>query len=869
MVAGLASWAAIPQDQSVVPEPLPVDAVLPELLEALRTHGSAVLVAPTGAGKTTRVPPALLDAGIADRAAGGRGSVVMLEPRRIAARAAAVRMSRERGGVGKSGGVGGEIGYRVRFDAAVSAATRIEVVTGGLFLRRLQDDPFLEGVGAVVFDEFHERSLDTDLAFAMVQRVRAELDEALPLVVMSATLDVDPIAAALGGCPIVRCEGRTHPVDVRYLPPGVADRREPELVELGVRNLLDDTDGDILVFLPGLGEIRRAGQALTELAAQRGLVVQELYGDLPSDKQDAVLAPGGPRKIVLATNVAETSVTIPGVTGVVDTGTARVPVHDMAAGIDRLERVPISRAAADQRTGRAGRTAPGVCARLWTEAEHGNRPAHETPELQRVDLAGPLLQLLVWGERDPRSLPWLEAPAEAAVVRGLGLLESLGALADGVPTSTGRQLARLPVHPRIGGLLVAGAACGLESRAALAAALLSERDPFAVRRGEAPERSESDVLDRVRRLEAAGRGRDAGRARAVLRVAHQLERLARGLGGRRGVRGSTAAGETRSADEAFLRLLVTALPDRVARRRESGSSRGVMVGGRGVQLADTCAVRDAPLFLCLELAAGAGSSRAEAMVRLASKVEVEWLPQEDLTQGVETLFDEATGRVTARRRRHFRDLLIEDAPAKLPDAATVSAALAEAASTRLAQALPLDDPAVAGLSMRLAFLAEHMPEQDMPALDDDALRSLLPRLCGGKRSFAELRRVPLAGELANLLDHRQRRALEEHAPERLTVPSGSTHALRYEPGTAPVLAVRIQELFGWTETPRLAGGRVPVLLHLLAPNHRPQQITDDLANFWRETYTHVRKDLRARYPKHAWPEDPATATAERGPKRRR
>jgi ATP-dependent helicase HrpB len=414
-------------------------------------------------------------------------------------------------------------------------------------------------------------------------------------------------------------------------------------------------------------------------------------------------------------------------------------------------------------------------------------------------------------------------------------------------------------------LLVVGAAWGLESRAALAAALLSERDPFAGRRGASPERSESDVLDRVRRLEAAGRGRDAGRARAVLRVAKQLERLARGLG-----RGDDRnRGHAPPDDEAFLRLLVAAMPDRVARRREGGSARGVMVGGRGVRLAETSAVRDAALFLCLDLTAGVGSTRAEAMVRLASRVEVEWLPEAELTRGVETVFDEATSQVAARRRVRFRDLVIEDAPARLPDAGTVSRALAEAASTRLSGALQLDDPSVTGLLLRLAFLREHMPELALPELGDEALRSLLPRLCANKRSFAELRRVPLAGELLSLLDHRQRRALDEHAPERLRVPSGSTIALRYEPGAVPVLAVRIQEIFGWTETPRLAAGRVPVLLHLLAPNHRPQQVTDDLASFWRETYGQVRKDLRARYPRHAWPEDPVSAQAVRGPKPRR
>ncbi len=871
------------EDPGVNKSELPVDSVLPELVSALRSHGSAVLVAPTGAGKTTRVPPAILDSGLAEIPQGKQtrpGTLILLEPRRLAARAAAARMAFERG----RGRVGDEVGYRVRFDSAVSKATRIEVMTGGVFLRRLQSDPFLEGVGAVIFDEFHERSLDTDVAFAMVQRLRAERDQELPVVVMSATLDVEPLAAALGGgnagarssCPIIRSEGRAYPVEVRYLPASLGARPVDELVLLGVRNVLGETDGDVLVFLPGVGEIRRAGTALTELSEQQGFDLLELYGDLPLERQASVLQAGARRRVILATNVAETSVTIPGVTAVVDTGTARRAHHDLAAGLDRLQLVPISRASAKQRAGRAGRTGPGLCARLWTEAEQANRPEQDSPELQRVDLTSAVLQLLVWGERAPAALPWLDAPPPAALERSMQLLDALGATREGVPTAYGHQLARLPVHPRLAGLLVQGAASGLLRRASMAAALLSERDPFAARRGQAVDRSESDLLDRVQRLERSEkseRSRDAGRARAVLRVAKQLERLGKSILSQAPAAdespGPVSPGRNASDDEAFLRLLVAAMPDRVARRRAAGEARGIMVGGRGVRLAQESAVRDASLFLCVELSAGAAGARSEALVRLASRVELDWLPQDEQRQETGLVFDEQSERIVGRHRLLYRDLVIEESSSSLPGAGLVSSALQEAASSRLERALSLQAEDLLSLQARLEFLREARPQDPWPRLEDETWRSMLPRLCAGRRSFAELRRLSLAQEVMNTLDHRQRASLADEAPEFLVVPSGSRKKLRYEQGRPPVLAVRIQEVFGWTETPRLAGGRVPVVLQLLAPNNRPQQVTDDLASFWAGAYAQVRKDLRARYPKHAWPEDPTQAVAERRPKRRR
>ena len=839
--------------------PLPIDEVLPELLEALRTHASVVLQAPTGAGKTTRVPPALLAAGLA-----GAGRIVMLEPRRLAARAAARRMAQEFGCH-----LGDEIGYQVRFDDHTGPRTRIAVVTEGILVRMLQDDPFLERIGAVVFDEFHERTLQSDLALAMVRQVQQTVRADLKLVVMSATLTAQPLAQYLGDCPIVESAGRLFPVEIRYIPASEKSRLA-ERAAGGVREILDLTPGDVLVFLPGVGEIRQTANLLAGLAAERNLAVMELYGDLPPERQDAVLLPALRRKIVLATNVAETSVTIAGITGVVDTGQARILKFDPALGLDRLALSRISRASAAQRTGRAGRTQPGLCLRLWSEREQLGMSEHEDPEIRRVDLSGPVLELACWGETDLTRFPWFEPPREKAVERTRVLLERLGALQAGQPTDLGRRMARLPVQPRIGRLLLEGQRLGNTPQAALAAALLSERDPFL--RSEGPGRpravhvSQSDVVDRVHALDEFDRhGRrdsDLGSlnpaaAGFVLRARDQLLRLL----------GERSAGKTTAHDPhgvALRRSILAAFPDRVARRREQRSRRGLMVGGRGVRLGEQSAVGDAELFVCVDVDAG----KSESLVRLASAIERDWLPAERVQTTVEVEFDPEAERIVAFRRVRFEDLLLDEAATSPPAGDAVALALAEAAGNRLEQALPLDRDDVARFLGRVRCLREWMPELDLPVFDEDQLRGLLPQLCAGCRSFAELRKRPLEDHLRGLLTYAQQQTLDREAPERLPVPSGSRIALRYEAGRPPVLAARIQELFGWAETPRIAGGRVRVLLHLLAPNQRPQQITEDLRSFWNDAYQQVRKDLRRRYPKHAWPEDPWNALPEYRPGRR-
>ncbi|MBO0698152.1 MAG: ATP-dependent RNA helicase, partial [Zavarzinella sp.] len=492
--------------------PLPIDPVLPHVLAALRDSSAIVLQAPPGAGKTTRVPPALLDAGEFS------GRIILLEPRRIAARAAARRMSVERGTV-----PGDLFGWQVRFERQATQNTRVLAVTPGILLRLLLDDPFLDGTAAVVFDEFHERGLETDLALGLVHLVQANVRPDLKLVVMSATLQAGDVAAYLGGCPVITSEGRTFPVEVRFEPKR-EDDRWPRATAKAVARILDETPGDVLAFLPGVGEIRAAAEDLAELISDDALILP-LHGELPAEEQDRALQPQGRRKIVLATNVAETSVTMDGVTAVVDTGLARQLIYDPSVGLDRLELVNISRASADQRAGRAGRTQPGVCVRLWSEVSHRSRPAQTEPEIKRVDLAGAALQLLAMGE-SVETFPWLDPPLEHVVRQSIELLERIGGLERGRLTDLGRSLARLPVHPRLGRLLLEGARLGEPRRVALAAALLSERDPFP--RGPATHTTPSDLLDRVEALEGEGSSlgpTNRGAARFILRARDQLVRL--------------------------------------------------------------------------------------------------------------------------------------------------------------------------------------------------------------------------------------------------------------------------------------------------------------------------------------------------------
>ena len=855
--------------------PLPIDPHLPRLAAAVKER-NLVLVAPPGAGKTTRLPPALLAAG----AAGDRGKIVMLEPRRVAARAAARRIAAEQGWE-----LGGEVGFQVRFERVAGPRTRLLVVTEGVLVRLLQADPFLDGIGVVVFDELHERSLDADLALAMARRTQRQARPDLRLVAMSATLDAGPVAEHLDAA-VERVEGRAHAVDVRYLE-RVEERSVPALAAWGARQALAETDGGVLVFLPGAGEIERTAALLAEGASASTVPVLPLHGSLADEAQDAALRPEPRRRIVLATNLAETSLTVPGVGAVVDTGYARVLRFDTGAALDRLELARISAASAEQRAGRAGREGPGFCLRLWTAADQRALQPRETPEVRRVDLAGAVLQLYAWGERDLGAFPWLEAPPAEALARADDLLRELGALsADGL-TAGGKAMAALPLHPRLARLVVEGHRRGHLAGAALLAALLAERDPFrrraadeqgggsrAVRRRDAAALTvppcDSDAMTRLDLVRAAARdgGRrstpygelSGGAARRLVQASEQLVAIARRE------LGAPPRSEV-DEHEALGRALLAAFPDRLARRRTAGDARAVMVGGGGVQLAPESGVRRAELFLCLDLDAGRRGERAEAWVRIASAVEPEWLPEEGLVREEDVDYDEERDRVTTVRRTTWRDLVIAESEGPADPAAAMAAFL-HSVGTDVRRFVGADEGEAASFLARVGFLRRWRPELELPAFDDTQLLALAPALAAGRRSLAELRKAPLLDALRGMLTSAQLAALEREAPERIEVPSGSRIRLLYEEGRPPVLAARIQELFGLAETPRVAGGRVPVLVHLLAPNQRPQQVTDDLASFWRITYPQVRKELRARYPRHAWPEDPTTAVAERRPRRR-
>ncbi len=848
-------------DARMPSESLPIDAFIPEIVTAIRSAGAVVVVAEPGAGKTTRIPPALVKSGLA-----AKGQVVVLQPRRVAARAAARRIAEEHGSE-----VGDWAGYQVRFENRTSAATRIRVVTEGILMRALQSDPELRGVDAVVLDEFHERSIHADLALALVRDVRAGLRPDLRLVVMSATLEAEPVAAYLGGVPIVRVPGRQFPLEVKLLEQS-DDRPIPIRAVAGVRRAVTESEGDILVFLPGAGEISRTAEGLADLARERRLVVLPLHGEMRAEDQDRVLQPSKERRVILATNVAETSLTVPGVRIVVDTGMARILTHDQDHGMDRLELRRISRASATQRGGRAGRLGPGVVYRMWTKSEESQMAPHDTPEIRRIDLAGPVLELRAWGETDLRRFGWFEAPDPAALERAERLLVRLGALDPSTlaPTALGRALVRVPAHPRVARILAEGHRRGAPGDAASIAALLSERDVVFRRAADLSRTASllptgpSDVLARRDLLEG-GRGRhgdlDSNAVRSVERARDQFRRVSEDVFGK-----SERGG---ASEDDLLAIVFSGYVDRVARRRKAQSAEAVMVGGRGLVLTPESVVRDDELFVVIDGDMGRRGEFAKAQVRQASAVRRAWLDRIPGAMNVseETAWDAERQRAVTRRRTRYEDLVLDDVEIAT-DPVAGAQLLLDAARKDPHAALDLTG-SVGDLITRLRCLAEWMPELSWPGLTDAEIVAALEPWLDGKSSVAALRAIPLHDVLLGRLSRDQRKALDDDAPEVLDMPSGSRRGLKYEVGKAPVLAVRLQELFGQPETPSVARGRVRVILHLLAPNMQVVQVTQDLRSFWNTTYQQVRKDLRGRYPKHSWPEDPWTAqpTARAKPRR--
>ncbi|MBX9685391.1 MAG: hypothetical protein K2X27_01740 [Candidatus Obscuribacterales bacterium] len=690
---------------------------------------------------------------------------------------------------------------------------------------------------------------------------------------MSATLNPSSVSNFLGNCPSVESSGRSFPVEVKYLQFAPSKRIE-ETVARGVRQMLNESDGDILVFLPGVGEIRQTQELLRDSCLADGISLLPLYGEMPLEEQQRVLGPSRERRIILATNLAETSLTVAGISAVVDSGLSRVNRLDPRLGLNRLDLGRISKASAEQRAGRAGRTSAGACLRLWTEREHLSLPDFEAPEISRVDLSECALQLLAWGESDLFSFPWFEPPAESELERALQLLEQLGATENGALSSLGKSMAKLPLQPRMGRLLLEALSSGLADRAALCAALLSEREAFkrAKERKEAEHKSDSDVLDRLQALEDyleqgfrdsfLGQIHPAA-AKQISRSAEQLKRIISGSNEKDALN-SSAAPQKQAQDEALLKALLAAFPDRVCKRREARSRRALMLGGRGVKLAEESAVNDADLFLAVELLE---SNQAEAMVRQASRIERDWLPQSLITTGTEVSYDSDKQKVIAFKRSRYYNLILEESVTSIPAGFDCGEVLAAAIEANFDIDALIDDDSKSYLA-RLKLLQKSLPELELPELKKEIRHELLLQWCMGCSSIAELKERSLIPIIQSLLSHKQIQELELEAPEKLLVPSGNRIKIDYCSGDIPILAVRIQELFGLRETPRIARNRVSLLMHLLAPNFRVQQITPDLGSFWKNTYLEVRKDLKARYPKHSWPDNPLTAQAEKGAKKR-
>ena len=819
---------------------LPIDAVLEALAAALATRDAAVLVAEPGAGKTTRVPLALLDA---PWLVGKR--IVMLEPRRLAARAAARRMAATLGEE-----VGDTIGFRVRGEARISRATRVEVVTDGLYLRRLQRDPGLADIGIVIFDEFHERGLETDLALALTLDARAALRPDLRVLVMSATLDAAAVAGLLDDAPVIRSEGRSFPVAIRHLNrPGPGERIERSVAS-AIRRALDAESGSALVFLPGLGEIRRVAAELTPDSLPADTDVIALHGDLPLEQQDAAIKPAraGTRKIVLATSIAETSLTIEGIRIVVDSGLARVPRFDPNTGMGRLETVRVSRASAAQRAGRAGRLEPGTCFRLWGEAEHRALAAFGTPEIHEADLAALALELARWGTRDAAELRFLDPPPAGALQKARETLRALGALGDdGRITAHGQAMAELGLHPRLAHMLIAGRDRGLGALACALASLIGERDPL---RGAIGVSRPSDIRGRVEAL----RGDDDARGFDRGGLAH-ARKLARDLRRQLDLRDEPFA-STQACGE----LIALGWPERVAQRRgEIGQFR--LANGRGAILAPVDPLAGEPYLAIADLDGGARDARIFLAAPIdGAAIETLFADRIETTETVN--WDSREEAVRSVRARKLGAIVLvqgrfEEAPVE-----SLRAAMIEGVRQLGLQALPWTAASEA-LRRRIGFLAAHDPSGGWPAMDDQTLladlESWLEASLSGCTRRAQLARIDLQDALLRRLDWAHRRRLDVEAPTHVTVPSGSRLPVDYGDAADPALGVRLQEMFGARESPRIANGRVALTLRLLSPAGRPIQVTRDLAGFWRGSYAEIRREMRGRYPKHPWPEDPLIA----------
>lgn len=848
---------------------LPIYELEASLVSHFRAENRLILQAPTGSGKSTQVPQMLLDAGLL----GDRGKVVVLQPRRLAARLLAARVARER-----NTPLGQEVGYRIRLDHVTSARTRLEFVTEGILLRQMLGDPTLAGISAILFDEFHERHLYGDITLARALQIQETARPDLLLGVMSATLETGPLQAYLAPCATLTSGGRTHPVDVEYVPRSVSFDRVPvweqaagELARLAAAH----PEGDALIFMPGAYEISRT---LGELRHRLGgeWVILPLHGELPPAEQDAAVASyAGRRKAVVATNVAETSLTIDGVRIVIDSGLARIARFDPYRGINTLLVERISRASADQRAGRAGRTAPGRCLRLWTEAEHADRPAQEAPEVRRLDLAEVVLTLKASGVDDVHGFRWLEPPERRSLDRAESLLADLGALdrGTGAITPTGRRMLAYPVHPRYGRMLLAAAEWDCVRPVALLAALTQSRHLLTRNEGKAVEQAREDVLGDehesdffllMRAFKYAENARfDPGRckrlgihalaARQAGELFEQFLRIA-------GAKADPPSAAAPAPDDAIRRCVLVGFSDQLARRVDAGTLRCQLVGARKGVLARESAVHGATLLVAGEVREVQSREELTVLLSLATRVEESWLREmfpADFSAVEEVFFDSTARRVQVRRERRFRDLTLEVTVSDDPPAEQAAALLA---TEVIAGRCPLKgwDAAVDQWIARLNGLAAWMPELGLPRIGPDERRALIEQICYGATTYKAIKERPVWPAVKAWLPPQQGAWVDQYAPERteLTTSRGPRKVkLSYAEagdGSPPVLAARIQELFDVTGGLRVASGRVPVTIQVLAPNQRPIQVTSDLANFWRESYPKIKQELQRKYPRHEW-----------------